>query len=104
MVTRDRTSGHLSLRYSLVPSVFYQIKEDGFVKSFLFRRGGIFAEKKSLSALADRRREKGVSSLQEPLCASISARKPAFPHRRQDNKVQFSQSAKKSSSLEAVRI
>ncbi|MBS3809493.1 MAG: hypothetical protein KGY38_05000, partial [Desulfobacterales bacterium] len=62
---------------------------DGFVKSCLSRLGGIFEESKSVTILADRRREKGISSLQEPLCASISARKPAFPHRRQGNKVQF---------------
>ena len=67
----------------------------GFPGSFLFRQGGIFAEKKSVSTLADRRREKGVSSLQEPLCVSISARKPAFPHRRQGNEVQFRQRQKK---------
>ncbi|MFP3980401.1 MAG: hypothetical protein ACLFUY_03325, partial [Desulfobacterales bacterium] len=68
---------------------------DGFVKSCLFRHGGIFAETKSVSTLADRRREKGVSSLQEPLRASISARKPAFPHRRQGNEVRFRKSAEK---------
>ncbi len=58
-------------------------------------RGGIFAERKSVSTLADRRCEKGVSSLQEPLCASISARKPAFTHRRQGSKVQFGKIVKK---------
>ncbi|MBS3754948.1 MAG: hypothetical protein KGY56_04545 [Desulfobacterales bacterium] len=73
-------------------SLFFNI--DGFVKSCLFRCGGIFAERKSVSTLADRRREKGVSSLQEPLRVSISARKPAFPHRRQVNEVQFRKSEK----------
>jgi len=38
----------------------------------------IDAVKNFLSALADRRYEKGVSSLQEPPGASISARKPLF--------------------------
>ena len=45
--------------------------------------------------MADRRREKGVSSLQEPLRASISARKSAFPHRRQVNEVRLHESEKK---------
>ncbi len=69
--------------------------QDGAVKSCLSRYDGIFAERKSVSTLADRRREKGVSLLQEALYASISARKPAFPHLRQGKKVQFRKSAKK---------
>ncbi len=64
-------------------------------KKLFIPPGRYFCRRKSVSALADRRREKGVSSLQEPLYASISARKPAFPHSRQGNAVQFRKSTKK---------
>jgi hypothetical protein len=47
-----------------------------------------------MNALAERRHEKGVSSLQEPPGDSISARKPPFPRRRQGNKVQLRYSVK----------
>jgi hypothetical protein len=62
---------------------------DGTEKRYLFCRDVTFAENKSAAALAERRCEKGVSSLQESSGASISARKPAFPPRRQGNLVQF---------------
>jgi hypothetical protein len=58
-------------------------------ENLLFHCRGIFVKKHFVNHTGWRRCEKGVSSLQEPFLASISARKPAFLHRRQGNYMQL---------------